>query len=102
VVVTDHGWIMLPKIPGKFDGLPKAELPISLVDVRKGRCARLKPGVFTDEQTVFWHWDKNVRVAIPRGVYCYEAGKECEHGGISPQECIVPLIRVTGTPHECP
>lgn len=89
VVVTDHGWVMLP------GGLPKAELPEHLTEVRKGRCARLKQGASTQEQTVPWQWDPNARIAVARGIHAYEAGKEYEHGGLSPQECVVPVLKVT-------
>jgi hypothetical protein len=89
VVVTDHGWLLLP------GGLPKAELPEHLTVVRKGRCAVLKEGAATDQQTVTWHWDPGERVAVASGIACYEAGKEYEHGGISPQECVVPVLTVT-------
>jgi hypothetical protein len=88
VVTTDHGWLLLP---GK---LPTAELPAHLTEVRKGRCARLKDGAQTEEATVPWHWDPTVRVAVAPGIRCYEAGKVYEHGGLSPQECITPVIRV--------
>ena len=87
-IVTDHGWLLLPF------GLPKADLPEHLTEVRKGRCARLKPTAVTDQQTVPWHWDKNVRIAVPPGICCYVAGQEYEHGGISPQECITPVLTV--------
>ena len=83
VVVTDHGWLLLP------GGLPKADLPQHLTHVRKGRCAVLKDGAVTDQQTVPWHWDPDVRIAVASGIRCYEAGKEYEHGGISPQECVL-------------
>jgi hypothetical protein len=89
IVVTDHGWLMLP------DGLPKAELPIHVTKVRKGRCAVLKTGAHTDQLVVPWHWNPDVCIAIARDIQCYEAGKEYEHGGISPQECILPVITVT-------
>ena len=88
IVVTDHGWLMVP------DGLPKAELPIHATKVRKGRCALLKPGVPTDQPVVPWHWNRDICIAVARGIHCYEAGKEYEHGGISPQECILPVITV--------
>ena len=42
-----------------------------------------------------WYWDLGVRIAVASGIRCYEAGKEYEHGGISPQECVVPFIEVT-------
>ena len=89
VVITDHGWIMVP------GGLPKAELPEHLTEVRKGRCARLKEGSHTEFQVVPWHWDSSVRIAIAPGIHCFEAGKEYEHGGLSPQECIVPTLTAT-------
>ena len=89
VVVTDHGWLMLP------GGLPKIELPNHLTVIRKGRCARLKDGSNTDQQVVPWHWDKSVRIAVATGIGCYEAGKEYEHGGLSPEECVTPIITVT-------
>ncbi len=89
IVVTDHGWLLLP------GGLPKVELPQHLTLLRKGRCAVLKMNAQTDQHTIPWHWDKDVRIAVASGIACYEAGKEYEHGGISPQECIVPVITVS-------
>lgn len=88
IVITDHGWLLMP------GGLPKTDLPQHLTELRKGRCARIKPFELVDAQTVPWHWDENVRVAVPRGIACYEAGKEYEHGGLSPQECVVPIMTV--------
>jgi len=90
VVVTDHGWLLMP------GGLPKTELPEHLTESRKGRCARLKEGTLSDEQIVPWHWDSTVRIAMARGIHCYESGKEYEHGGLSPQECVVPVLTATG------
>ena len=86
VVVTDHGWLLMP------GGLPKAELPEHLTELRKGRCARLKEGSQSDQQVMPWHWNHMVRVAMAPGIHCYEAGKEYEHGGLSPQECVVPVL----------
>jgi hypothetical protein len=89
VVITDHGWLLLP------GGLPKAGLPEHLTVLRKGRCAVLKEGADTDQQTVPWHWNPDLRIAVAAGIGCYVAGVEYEHGGISPQECIVPVISVS-------
>jgi len=86
VVVTDHGWLLLP------GGLPKVDLPEHLTEVRKGRCARLKPTSTTSELTLPWRWDPNVLFAFAAGSACFEAGKEYEHGGISPQECVTPVL----------
>lgn len=89
VVITEHGWLLLP------DGLPKAELKEHLTEVRKGRCARLKPGVHAESDSVPWYWDKTVRMAVAPGISCFEAGKSYEHGGLSPQECVVPVLTVS-------
>ncbi len=88
-IVTDHGWLMLP------GGLPKAELPLHLTHLRKGRCAVLKLDSDTGQQTAPWHWDDAVRIALAPGIRCYEAGKEYEHGGLSPQECVTPTLSVS-------
>lgn len=87
-IVTDHGWILLP------GGLEKVELAKSATEVKKGRCARLKDGAVVDAPTVPWFWDPDVRVALAPGVSCFEAGKEYEHGGVSPQECFAPRLSV--------
>ncbi len=88
-VVTDHGWILLP------GGMEKVDLPPATAEVKKGRCARLKDGAVVEAPTVPWFWDHDVRIALAPGVTCFEANKEYEHGGVSPQECIVPRLAVT-------
>ncbi len=87
-IITDHGWLLVP------GGMPKVELPEHLTEIRKGRCARLRPGMATSLQTVPWHWDAEVQVAVSPGIGCFVAGKEYEHGCLSPQECVVPVITV--------
>lgn len=87
-IVTDHGWLLLP------GGLPKSDLPIHVSYVRKGRCALLKPGVTDAPCVVPWHWSPGLFVATAMGITCFAAGKEYEHGGISPQEYIMPTIEV--------
>ena len=96
VVLTDHGWLYLP------GALPKATLPIDLAkqNLRKGRCARLKEGAFTDLQVVPWHWDSDVSVAMAPGICCFQQGKEYEHGGLSPQECVTPIMTITNADAE--
>jgi len=89
LVLTDHGWLLLP------GNLPKADLPEHLTLLRKGRCARLKEGSNTDQQIMPWYWDNEAFIALAPNISCYEAGKEYEHGGLSPQECIVPVITVS-------
>ena len=89
LVITDHGWLLLP------GNLPKADLPEHLTVLRKGRCARLKEGANTDQQVMPWYWDNEAFIALAPNISCYEAGKEYEHGGLSPQECVVPVITVS-------
>ena len=88
-ILTDHGWLLLP------GGLPDVTLPLHLTDARKGRCARLKPSATFNGQTVPWHWDAGVRIAVAPGIGCYVAGREYEHGGLSPQESVVPMLTVS-------
>ena len=89
-VVTDHGWLLLP------GGLPKNDgLPMAATVAKKGRCARLKDGAIVDVPTVPWHWDNDVRIALAPGISCFEANQTYEHGGVSPQECIVPRLTIT-------
>ena len=88
-VVTDHGWLYLP------GGLPKVELPQHLTvggANRKARCGRLEQGAATTMQTVPWTWDSTVAIAVPPGSSAFEAGQVYEHGGLSPQECVTPLL----------
>lgn len=87
VVVTDHGWLLMP------DKLPKVELPKHLADPRKGRCARLKPGADVPEAAVVpWAWDPDVRIALAPGIATFVDGKTYDHGGVSPQECVIPRL----------
>jgi hypothetical protein len=90
-VVTDHGWILLP---GK---LPKTHLPEHLTVKRKGRCARLTDAAVSPPglPVLPWRWDPQVRIVVAPGIHAFEDGKVYEHGGISPQESVVPVLTVT-------
>lgn len=92
-VVTDHGWLLMPK------GLPKAELPKFLTATRWRRCAVVKPNATVELPCFSWFWADDVRVASPPGIDCFMAGEEYNHGGLSLQECVVPqiVIRPSGT-----
>jgi hypothetical protein len=91
VVVTDHGWLLLPS------KLPKHPLPEHLTVVRKGRCARLRDDVAAPPgiSVLPWRWDPTAQIAIGPGIHAFEDGKVYEHGGISPQESVVPVLTVT-------
>ncbi|MBR1368481.1 hypothetical protein RJ53_02760 [Methanocalculus chunghsingensis] len=87
-IVTDHGWVLIP------GGLQKTDLPPAYTVVKKGRCARLHPDVQVSYPVLPWFWDRNVRIALAPGITCFEAGKEFDHGGLSPEEAVVPEIIV--------
>ncbi len=88
-VVTDHGWLLMPK------GLPKSELPKYLTATRWRRCAVVKSTASVDQLPTFaWFWAGDVRVACPPGIDCFLAGEEYSHGGLSLQECVVPQFTI--------
>lgn len=89
-VVTDHGWLLLP------GGLPKVELPAKVTETKWGRCAVLKDAVDDQDWLVLpWSFDATVRIALARGISAFSSGREYDHGGLSPQESVIPLLRVS-------
>lgn len=90
-VVTDHGWLYVP------GGLPKVDLPLYLTKderMRKGRTGRLAAGAVAPGATVPWYWDPDVRMAVAPGISVFVAGSVYEHGGVSQQECVTPVMTV--------
>lgn len=85
-VVTDHGWLLMPK------GLPKSELPKFLTATRWRRCAVVKSHAAVELSCFSWFWADDVRIACPPGIDCFMAGEEYNHGGLSLQECVVPQV----------
>jgi hypothetical protein len=88
IVVTDHGWLLVP------GGLPKVELKSFLAEHRWGRCAALKSEAQTDAQTFKWYWNPGVAIASPPGAGCFRASMEYSHGGVSLQEMVTPILRI--------
>jgi hypothetical protein len=88
IVVTDHGWLLLP------GGLPKVDLNSFLAEHRWGRCAALKPDAQTNALAFKWHWNPAVTIASPPGAGCFRASMEYSHGGVSLQEMVTPVLRV--------
>jgi hypothetical protein len=87
-VVTDHGWLLLPH------SFPKVDLPVYLTETKWARCAVVKGASDVAGPTYPWHWNENVRIVSPPGIACFRAGERYTHGGISPQECVVPDLLV--------
>jgi hypothetical protein len=87
-IVTDHGWLLMPK------GLPKSDLPKYLTATRWRRCAVVKESATIELACFEWFWSEGVRVATPPGIDCFLAGEEYNHGGLSPQECVVPQLSI--------
>ena len=90
LMVTDHGWLWLP------GGLPKVHLPKYLTETRWTRCAVVKGASSVETPTVRWYWNIEERIAVAPGIACFGAGNAYAHGGVSLQECLTPVIRVTG------
>lgn len=90
-IITDHGWLLMP------GGLPHAALTTGLAEpASKGnRIALLKEGAPTGYPRVSWSWDPSVQFATPPGARAFYNGTEYAHGGVSPQECILPVLDVT-------
>ena len=89
-VVTDHGWLLLP------GGLPKVELHAKLTETKWSRCAVLKeaaPGV--EAMVLPWSYGPEVRIALAPGIGAFRAGKVYDHGGLTLQESVVPMLGVT-------
>lgn len=85
-IVTDHGWQLVP------GGLPKSVLPSHQTETRWGRCAVLKDSAHGTPLTFGWSWCDAVQVAYAPGVSSFIAGAEYAHGGLSLQECLVPVL----------
>lgn len=92
-IVTDHGWLLMP------GGLPKAALETGLAEPqgKRTRCAMVKAKAQTTYLQIPWTWNNEVFVATATGAHSFFAGQEYAHGGVSPQECILPVLDVTAT-----
>lgn len=89
-IVTDHGWLLMP------GGLPHAALDVGLVEPngKRTRCALVKAKAQTSYLQVPWTWNPEVSVATATGARSFYTSYEYAHGGVSPQECILPVLEV--------
>jgi len=44
-----------------------------------------------------WSWNPQERFAYAPGAHCFIGGQEYAHGGVSLQECLVPVLSFTST-----
>lgn len=93
VIVTDHGFL-LPGLPAQ-----KVTLPLQVTEgdaARKPRVARLKAAAVRPDFPILpWTWDSSVDMVSAPGSAAFEAGRLYEHGGLSLQECVIPVVTVT-------
>jgi hypothetical protein len=87
-IVTDHGWLLVP------GGLPKSELSKFEAETRWGRCAVLKDSAHGTPLTFGWDWCKDVQIAYAPGISNFKAGEVYTHGGLTLQECLVPVLEL--------
>lgn len=87
-IVTDHGWLLVP------GGLPKSELSKFEAETRWGRCAVLKDSSHGTPLTFGWDWCKDVQIAFAPGITNFMAGEVYTHGGLTLQECLVPVLEL--------
>lgn len=87
-IVTDHGWLLVP------GGLPKTELLKHEAQTGWGRCAVLKDTSHGTPLTFGWDWCRDVQIAMAPGISSFIAGAEYAHGGLTLQECLVPVLDV--------
>lgn len=95
VVVTDHGFLM------PAASAMKVELPLAVTEgdaARKPRVARLKSGAARPTfPIVDWTWGISIEMVSAPGAAAFEAGTIYEHGGLSHQECVTPVVEVTAS-----
>jgi len=95
-IVTDHGWLLVP------GGQPKSALSKFEAETRWGRCAVLKDSSHGTPLTFGWDWCKDVQIAFAPGISNFHAGEVYTHGGLTLQECLVPVLELVascGTVH---
>ncbi len=88
VIVTDHGWLLLP------GGLPKVDLPKHLTVSRWGRCAVPEPGAQHGFPQTSWFWGGEHPIVLSPGISVFQGGMEYAHGGLSLQEALTPVLTV--------
>ena len=95
-IVTDHGWLFLPR------GLPKVDLPKHRTEARWARCAVQTGASASGVLYGPWHWNPTEEFATAPGIACFNKSDAFAHGGLSIQECLTPDILVEREPSAAP
>ena len=90
-VVTDHGWLLVP------GGLPAVSLPKYLTESRWLRCAAIKDTSHVEVPEANWYWNPHERFAFGPDVHCFVNGRDYAHGGVSLQECTIPILTLASS-----
>jgi len=88
IVLTDHGWLLVP------GGLPKVDLPKHLTLSRWGRCALARPEAQHPYRQISWFWGAHHAVVMAPGIAVFREGLEYAHGGLTLQEALTPMLTV--------
>ena len=93
-IVTDHGWLLHA---GRAARSPMLDPGLVEPKGKRYRYAMIKSAAGTSYLQVPWSWNPDVFVAAATGARVFLAGEEYAHGGISPQECVLPVIEIEAT-----
>jgi hypothetical protein len=64
-------------------------------DGKRTRCALLKDGVEAKFARVPWSWNPDIMVAAASGACSFYKSYSYAHGGVSPQECVLPVLEIS-------
>jgi hypothetical protein len=101
VIVTDHGHVLLPEVlPG--DVVPESpigEWPLKKRRSLLGRQIKASKGTTVLNAAHVGIQGDAAELVVPNGFGVYSAGSGYFHGGLSLQECVLPLITLRAKDH---
>ena len=97
-------WAALPTVTATAKPTIAAELPKHLTASKWARCAAIKGESQVPVPTAAWSWIPSIQFATPNGAACFNTGGSYAyaHGGISLQECLTPVLVVSGGANNAP
>ncbi len=95
VITTDHGFAWMPTTsPGNAVNKPPGEWLMTKERALLGEGSDDSQSLVLDASAAGIRSSQLPHLAVPRGMATYIAGKTYFHGGLSPQECILPVLDV--------